>query len=229
MEAAGGGFEPQVEVSGRGNAFYNLCFRHGAEYTSGVGYATDLTCALISGRYNYFENVYFYSPIYGQQDVAHTDIGTGYAGVHVTGHNNYFKGCKFGSALARDKANHNLRISGGVGNIFEDCIFQMTVDGTPPLFLFTDGSPRDMNLTQFLNCRFYAHSAYYGTAPADAFSYRAGGATAGVFFDSRCQFINVSNVSDTVKDDMVWKPQLRGEYGAQTEVLTLIAQRNQGA
>jgi len=226
MEAAGGGFSPQIEVSGRGNYLANLCFRHGAEYTSGVGYAGDLTCMLISGRYNHFENVYFYSPIYNEQDVATT-----YAGVHITGHNNYFRGCKFGATRGRGEENFNLWIQGGIGNIFEDCIFDMVADSTSPFFVYLDSILRDMKFNLFKNCTFYAHSGNFSVTPADAIKTNnwAGAATASIIFDSRCNFVNVSQVSDTDNDYSIWKPQLRGEYGAQTEKLTLIAQRNQGA
>lgn len=225
-------FNPMITFSGRGSYFANMTIKHGSQYTSGVGYAADLTCALISGRYNTFDNVYFYTPLYAEQDVANTNVGAndGYYGVEVSGHNNYFYQCKFGSdGLSRDQLNFNVLLHGGVGNIFEDCIFQMAVDGTTPLFIGVDSVPRDMKLTQFLNCRFYAHSANYTVTPADAFQVHGGGATAGVFFDSRCQFINVSNVSDTANDDWLWKPVVRGEHGADTEKRALIATKTQGA
>lgn len=220
-------FNPMVEVSGRGNIFANMTFEHGSRLSSGVGYATDLTCMLVSGRYNYFENVYFYTPRYSQQDVAGT-----YKGVHITGHNNYFRGCKFGSdGLIRDQANFNLHIEGGVGNIFEDCIFQMECGNTTPFFVYLDSVLRDMKATFFKNCTFYAHSGNFSITPADAIKTNnwAGGNTAAIVFDSRCNFVNVTQISDTDNDFSIWKPQLRGEYGAQTEKLTLIATRNQGA
>lgn len=225
-------FNPMIEVSGKGNIFANMTFRHGAEYSSGVGYATDLTCLKVSGRYNYFENVYFYTPIYHEQHVANGPVTNdgGYAGVEITGHNNYFRGCKFGGdGCDRDTLSFNLAIRNGIGNIFEDCIFQMAVDGTTPLFLHINSASRDMKLTQFLNCKFYAHSAAYTVSPADAFSQHAGGGTAGVFFDSRCQFINVDNICPTgVQDDWIWIPVTSKDGAADTAYKELIALRGQG-
>lgn len=231
MTAAGGGFSPQITVSGRGNAFYNLCFRHGAEYTSGVGYATDLTCMKVSGRYNYFENVYFYSPIYPEQDVANTNVGAndGYYGVEISGHNNYFKYCKFGSdGMLRDQLNFNLLLHGGIGNVFEKCFFQMGADGATPLFIGVDSVPRDMKYSLFRECTFYVHSGNYGTTIGDALAVQAGGNTAGIVLE-RCNFVNVGNVSDTSNDDWVWKENIKGEFGADTVKISSIALRSQGA
>jgi len=226
-------FSPMIEVSGRGNVFANMTFRHGSEFSSGVGYATDLVCMKVSGRYNYFENVYFYSPIYNEQDVATT-----YKGVHITGHNNYFRGCKFGSDGGRGEANYNVHIEGGIGNIFEDCIFNMVADSTSPFFVYINSVLRDMKYTIFKNCTFYAHSGNYVYTPADAFLTNSGGGaggggnTAGVVFDALCTFCNVSQITDTDKDDWVWKPMVsRDNHTGQIDaaVKTLIALKTQGA
>ncbi|MCK4784542.1 MAG: hypothetical protein KAV87_12390 [Desulfobacteraceae bacterium] len=219
-------FSPMIEVSGRGNIFANMTLRHGSEYTPGVGYNTDLICMLVSGRYNYFENVYFYSPLYGEQDVAAT-----YKGVKITGHNNYFRGCKFGSdGLNRDQANWNLSIEGGIGNIFEDCIFQMGADGIAPFFVRAYSSI-DMKYTWFKNCTFVAYSSSYGTTPSYAFDIDVLNSL-GIVIDARCTFVNVGQISDTNGDGWIWKPVLdRGATEATAETIkeTLIARRNQGA
>lgn len=216
-------FDPMILVSGRGNTFANLTFRHGSETgaSTNTGYATDLTCMRISGRYNYFENVYFYTPLYAEQDVAST-----YIGVDVTGHNNYFKGCKFGSdGLERDQANYNLQVT-GVGNIFEDCIFQMYSAATSPFFVYVNSGTRDMKYCMFKNCTFYAHNSNYATAPADAIKTNYGANTVGVIFDADCNFVNVSNVSDTSNDNWIWKPVVGAD---ETITAAQIALRNQGA
>lgn len=215
-------FDPMIEVSGRGNVFSNITIKHGSQLTSGTGYATDLTCMRVSGRYNYFDNVYFYTPRYAEQDVATT-----YMGVDVTGHNNYFKGCKFGNdGLERDQANYNLQVS-GVGNIFEDCIFLMGCAGTAPFFVNIYSITRDMKYTIFKNCTFYAHSATYTYTPADAFHTTCdGGNTAGVILDAMCNFVNVSNVSDTTHDDWIWKPVVGAD---ETITAAQIALKAQGA
>lgn len=216
-------FDPMFEVSGRGNVIANLLFEHGSRVSSGVGYATDLTCMRVSGRYNYFYNVYFNTPFYPEQDVVTT-----YMGVDVTGHNNYFRYCKFGNdGRDRDKANYNLQVS-GVGNMFEDCFFQMKNDGTSPFFVNIANVVRDMKYTWFKNCTFYAHDENFTQAPAYAFDTdAAGGNTVGVILDN-CNFVNVSQISDTTKDGVIWKSMYEGEHGADTTKIGMIALRNQG-
>ena len=217
-------FDPMIEVSARGCYFANMTLRHGSQLSSGVGYATDLTCMTVSGRYNYFENVYFYTPLYAEQDVAAT-----YKGVQVTGHGNYFKGCKFGSdGLDRDQKNYNLVVA-GVGNAFEDCFFQMKNDGTSPFFVYINNTVRDMKWTLFKNCTFYSHDENFVGAPAYAIDCdAAGGNTAGVLLEN-CNFVNVSNVSDTTEDALIWKTVTSKDNGADTNVKQMIALRNQGA
>ena len=179
-------FSPMFTFSGRGGYFANMTIEHGSRLSSGVGYATDLTAALVSGRYNTFDNVYFYTPLYAEQDVASTFIG-----VNVTGHNNYFYECKFGSdGLDRDQANYNLQVA-GVGNIFDRCIFQMKNSGTAPYFVNISNVTRDMKYVWFKDCTFYAHDENFTAAVAYAFDTdAAGGNTVGVILDN-CNFINV--------------------------------------
>ena len=216
-------FNPMITFSGRGGYFANLTIKHGSQYTSGVGYAADLTCATISGRYNTFDNVYFYTPLYAEQDVAAT-----YKGVIVTGHNNYFYQCKFGSdGLNKDQANWNVSIEGGVGNVFDDCIFQMGADGVAPFFVQILSTARDMKATLFRNCTFYVHSANYGTTINYAIDGGYQANTAAVILD-RCNFVNVGQVSDTDKDVWIWKAMYEGENAADTTKIGMIALRNQG-
>ncbi len=220
-------FDPMLTFSGRGQYIANLTIKHGSQLTGQTGYATDLTCATISGRYNMFDNVYFYTPLYSQQDVAAT-----YKGVKVTGHNNYFYQCKFGSdGLNRDQANWNVSIEGGIGNIFEDCFFQMGADGTAPFFVQIYSTPRDMKYTMFKNCTFYVHSADFGTTISYAIDGGYQANTAAVILD-RCNFVNVGQISDTDKDRWIWKAVIGNDniYDASTNTVKIsqIALRNQG-
>lgn len=216
-------FNPMIEVSARGCYFANLTLRHGSHVGSQVGYATDLTCMTISGRYNFFDNVYFYTPLYAEQDVAAT-----YKGVQVTGHGNFFRRCKFGSdGLDRDKANYNLVVA-GVGNVFEDCFFQMKNDGTSPFFVYINNAVRDMKHTLFRRCTFYSHDENFVAAPAYAFDCdAAGGNTAAVILED-CNFVNVSQVSDTTEDALIWKTVTSKDNGTDNATLSMIALRNQG-
>lgn len=199
-------FSPMIDVSGRGNIFSNMTLKHGSRVSSGVGYATDLTALTVSGRYNYFENLYTYSPIYGQQDVANTppDTWTGYLGVKVTGHNNYFKGCHFGGdGTARDQVNFNLYVS-GIGNVFEECVFVINLGANTPSFVYLDNNVRDMRYCLFKRCTFIAYSVspaaptYTMTA---AFRANAGANSLYAIIDN-CNFVNVSKITNTA--DKVW-------------------------
>lgn len=193
-------FDPMITISGRGGYFANFVVEHGSRVSSGVGYATDLTATTISGRYNFFDNVYWYTPFYPEQDVAST-----YKGVILSGHNNYFKNCKFGSdGRDRAQANYNLVIS-GVGNIFEECIFQMKNDGTSPFFVYINNAVRDMKYTLFRRCTFYAHDENFTQAVAEAFKTdAAGGNTVGVILED-CNFVNVTKVSSAANDAVIFK------------------------
>lgn len=186
-----GAFTPMLEISGRGNVLANMTIRHGTA-------AEDVVGALISGRYNTFENVYFYTPQVAAQDVA------AYRGVRITGHNNYFKSCRFGAdGVSRDGENYNVTIE-GVGNVFEDCTFIITIDGTAPHFLgFCIDYARDCRVTMFRNCTFIAYSADWGVALGEAIGIGVSIA-GGLYFDSRCQFINVTKVCATATGTFVW-------------------------
>lgn len=212
-------FSPMLTFSGRGQYIANLTIKHG----SSAGYATDLICALVSGRYNMFDNVYFYGPLYAEQDVAST-----YMGVNVTGHNNYFYECKFGSdGLDRDQANYNLQVA-GVGNIFDRCFFQMKNSGTAPYFVNISNVTRDMKYVLFKDCTFYAHDENFTAAVAYAFDTdAAGGNTVGVILDN-CNFVNVTQTSDTTKDAVIWKIVTSKDNGTDNATLSQIALRNMG-
>lgn len=213
-------FDPMITISGRGGYFANFVVEHGSRVASGEGYAADLTACTISGRYNFFDNVYFYTPFYPEQDVVDT-----YKGVQVTGHNNFFKNCKFGSdGRERDKVNWNLVVA-GVGNIFEDCIFQTAIANTTPQFVWINNTAMDMKYALFRRCTFYAHSAGYANAMATAFKTDfVGGNTAAAILED-CNFVNVSKVASAAQDGNIWK-STPGDTAA--AVATHIAVANKG-
>ena len=188
-----GTYDPMFTVSGRGCVFANLAIRHGTA-------ATDLTAMLISGRYNLFHNVYFYTPYIATQDVA------GYMGVNITGHNNYFRGCHFGSeGIARDKANCNVKIAGS-GNVFENCFFSMMADGVAPFFLNLN-SADDRRYTIFKGCIFYVHWANNVDQITYAITHSGAGATSNLIFDANCMFIGVDKLCASAHEAHVWVPQ----------------------
>ena len=174
-------FTPMIEISGRGNVFADMTFRHGTD-------AADVVGALVSGRYNSFDNVYFYTP-----NNAALGDATLYRGLKVTGHNNYFYGCKIGaSGAARGAKNYTLEVE-GYENVFENCTFCTFIDATSPHFLgMCIDAGTEGRVTQFLNCRFISYSVNLLTAMAYAID--IGTYAGAVYFDSRCQFIGVTEI-----------------------------------
>ena len=205
-----GTFSPMFTVSGRGNVFANFTIRHGTT-------AGDLIGMLISGRYNYFNNVYFYTPNVAAQDLAD------YIGVSITGHNNYFRGCHFGSeGTARDQANTNVKIAGS-GHVFEDCFFSMMADGVAPTFLHIDTAD-DRRYILFKNCTFFCHWVNKGDQITYALKITGANATTNVIFDSRCTFVGVDYICDTTDDQHVWIPVVPADETITAGLISLTGQ-----
>lgn len=188
-------FTPMVTVSGYGNLFKNLYTMHGTAAEDYVGW-------LISGSRNTFKNVHFGGP-----QVAAQGGDASYIGVHLTGSECYFKDCTFGfSTMPRDEITPNLQIGADAqNNVFENCIFTCALTDGDPVFvkvLNTGG----MTEAYFKNCMFVAFSTNWATAMTVAFLF-TGGSTAGMYFDNNCQFINVSALVDTAKDQYIWLPR----------------------
>jgi len=208
-------FSPFQTISGRGNTFQNLTFRHGTAEADYVGH-------LISGRYNHFENVYFMTPMV-QAQADHIS----YRGVRITGHNNYFRGCRFGSdGTARGAKNYNVTIE-GVSNVFEDCIFFATVDATTPHFLgFCIDYARDCRVTVFKNCTFISYSSDFGYPMGYAIG--MGASIAGAFyFDPMCQFVGITEIVSAPNSAHVYYAITATDNGDPTN--GMIALRSQGA
>lgn len=187
-------FTPMIEVSGYGNFFRNLYTMHGTAAADYVGW-------LISGHRNVFRNVYFGGPFVAAQG-GHAS----YVGVHVTGIQNYFKDCVFGSnSIGRDEITPNLLLGAGSGdNVFENCIFNCYLTDGDPVFIKVLNT--DTTHATFKNCMFIALSANWATPMTVAFLFTAG-STAGLYFDNNCQFINVTALVASDKDQYVWLPR----------------------
>lgn len=184
-------FTPMTTISGRGNSFRNLTFRHGTAEADYVG-------CLISGRYNYFENVYWMTPM-----VAAQGDHASYRGVDITGHNNYFRGCRFGSdGTARGTKNYTMQIR-GIGNIFEDCIFVAFLDAATPHHLgFCIDTGHECRVTVFKNCTFISYSSNFGFDMAEAVD--VGTFAGAVYFDPTCQFVGITNIASTVHSQRLY-------------------------
>lgn len=186
-------FTPMITVSGYGNIFANLYTMHGTA-------ATDLVGWLISGNRNTFRNVHFGGPMNTAQG-GHAS----YIGVNVTGAENYFEGCTFGtSTIGRDEVSPNVKVGPNSRTVFKDCLFQVYLTDGDPVFVTMDNS--DTCEAWFINCKFVALNANWATAMTKAFHF-TGGATAGVYLDEGCHFINVSALSAADKDQFIWLPR----------------------
>ena len=113
----------------------------------------------------------------------------------------------------------------GVANVFEDCLFFATIDGTAPHFLgFCIDSARDCRVTQFYNCTFISYSADFGVAMAYAIS--MGVSNAGAFyFDPRCQFVGITEIVNAANSAHVYYPVVGATV---TATDSMIALRSQG-
>ena len=187
-----------MTVSGADNCFKNLRFMHG----SSTGGASDLTCIIVSGDGNRFENVSFAGP----NDA--TQAGTaGYLGVRVSGSHNYFKGCMFGSVNDIDRSAANAVLSFdatcGAWNIFENCVFRSRSGGGQATAYFIN----DKNTATvvdydaiFLNCQFL----HQGTALTVGIA-KATNAQRKLYFDNRCTFAGITDIiADAQNADVIW-------------------------
>ena len=187
-----------MTVSGADNCFKNLRFMHG----SSTGAASDLTCAIVSGDGNRFENVAFAGPNDATQAAT-----AGYLGVRVSGSHNYFKNCMFGSVNDVDRSAANAVLSFdatcGAWNIFENCVFRSRSGGGQATAYFIN----DKNTATvvdydaiFLNCQFL----HQGTALTVAIA-KATNANRKLYFDNRCTFAGVTDIiADAQNADVIW-------------------------
>lgn len=192
-------FTPMFTVSGYGNLFRNIYSMHGTD-------AADLVGWLISGNRNTFEHVHFGGPMNAAQASE-----ANYIGVHITGSENYFRRCTFGSnGRACDEASCVLKLAGG-DNVFEDCIFTMQNDDADPYHVHVVNATS--MTAHFINCKFIAFNANWATGLTKSFHFSAG-ATAGIYLDSRCDFINVDAIAAADKDQFIW---LSRPFGSTTD------------
>ena len=176
-----------MTVSGDCNKFKNLRWMHG----SSTGGASDVTCITVSGHGNVFENCAFAGPNNATQAAS-----ANYNGVIVSGSQNHFKNCMFGSVndIDRSAANAVLEFSTGTGawNIFENCVFRSRSGGGQATAYFIDDLTTDTVVDYtaiFLNCQFI----HQGTALTLAIN-KAANTSRKLYFDSRCSFVNVTDI-----------------------------------
>lgn len=189
-----------MTMSGWNNLFKNLYWMHG----SSTGGASDVTVATISGAYSRFESCHFGGP--NDQTQASS---ANYAQIVSSGSQNYFKDCLFGgmNAIHRDAANTILKLTGGQGLVFEDCIFWSRSAATTPYFInvsaaSTGGCWRAI----FLNCQFI------NMTPLDGSYQLAVGIVSTptaadenyLYFDNRCSFAGCTDVIVNGQEGIVY-------------------------
>jgi len=200
-------FTPMITVSGYGNKFANIYTMHGTAAGDYVGW-------LISGARNAFINVHFGGPMNADQG-GHAS----YNGVNITGSENYFKDCVFGtSTISRDELTPNVTLGAGTYTVFENCIFTMFIADTDPYFIAVANTSGNTQ-AYFKNCLFYAMSENHSVTAAVAFTF-SGGSTAAMILDSGCSFCNVSHLAASASMKYIFAPTV---FAATVDELNLIA------
>lgn len=200
-------FTPMITVSGYGNQFANLYTMHGTAAGDYIGW-------LISGARNAFTNVHFGGPMNAAQG-GHAS----YNGVHVTGSENYFKDCVFGTDTTdRDELTPNVTLGPETLTVFDNCIFTMSIADTDPYFIAVTNSSGTTR-AYFNNCKFYAFNPNHAAAAAVAFTFSAG-SSADMILDANCTFANVSHLAVTGSMKYIWAPTV---FAATADELNLLA------
>jgi len=200
-------FTPMITVSGYGNLFQNLYTMHGTAAGDYIGW-------LISGARNRFREVHFGGPMIAAQG-GHAS----YNGVHVTGSENYFRDCVFGtSSIDRDELTPNVTLGAATYTVFENCIFTMSIEDTEPYFIAVANTTGNTQ-AWFKNCQFYAMNANHASAAAVAFTF-SGGSTAAMILDPNCSFNNVTKLAVSASMRYIFTPTV---FAATADELNLIA------
>lgn len=198
-------FTPMITVSGYGNVFANLYTMHGTA-------AGDYTGWYVTGDRNAFYNVHMGGPMAALQG-GHAS----YIGNYVTGTENYFNGCVFGThTIDRDEAAPTLKLGPGV-HVFDDCLFTMSISDTDPYHVLFDNSEGSTEVW-FRNCQFHAFSANQAAKAAVAFTFSAG-SSADVILDSRCSFSGITKIAASASMKYIWMPTV---FAATADELNLI-------
>lgn len=184
-----------LRVSGSGNCFKNVRWMHGSAS------AGDVTLLNVTGAGNTFDNCGFATPINNTQAAA-----SAYLGIILNGTQNYFKHCTVGTANDVDRSAANALLSlattCSAWNIFEDCVFRSrSGGGQATAYFINDACTATVvdHTALFLNCQF----VHTGTALTVAIA-KADNASRPLYFDSRCSFVNVTDVIAENRATQIW-------------------------
>ena len=142
---------PVLSVTGSGNSFSNLQIAHfGADTDSIAARGVDVT-----GDRNYFYNCH----IVGIPN-AHTGDEATACDLKITGSENMFERCYFGTnTVVRSVANANVEFGSAAARThFKDCFFTVYTDNAGVLFVKADGAGDIDREVLFENCVFYSPS-----------------------------------------------------------------------
>lgn len=198
-----------MTVSGSSNMFANLYWMHG----SATGGASDINMINISGHRNGFYGCHFSGPNDTTQSASADYTGFTLSGTSTS---NYFKDCTFGSFNAVKRgANAQLTLSTtGQGNVFEDCLFICAAAGTTTEFIDWKQATGALGTCTafFLNCQFVNMYPRAMIADAIVIPTLDEDDDALLYFDSRCQFVGVTDITVSGKEDLVWMGHASPNY-----------------
>jgi hypothetical protein len=147
---------PALTISGKGGIFKNFQVQNSYAGASGG--------VLVSGPYNYFENVYFN----GMNNASSANKATSYC-LSLTGAENYFKNCTIGSVqTAVSSTNAMLLIATGA-QTFEGCRIQHYSETAGNFLVQLVAGTGGLSLILFKDCVFYNQSVNWAASSTDVF------------------------------------------------------------
>ena len=198
---------PFITVSGYGNSFSDIYTMHGMAATDYIGW-------LISGARNLFSGMHFGGPMFAAQG-GHAS----YNGMNITGSENVFTDCIFGTnTIERDELTPNVTLGPGTLTIFNNCTFLCALTDTDPYFVAV-ANTSGYTEAYFNNCKFRAFSSNQANKCAVAFTF-SGSASADVHLDQLCSFSGVTHLAVTGSMKYIWAPTV---FAATADELNLLA------
>lgn len=148
---------PALTISARGCIFKNFQVQNSYAGASGG--------VLVSGPYNYFENVYF-------NGINHATAAAAAASycLQVTGAENYFKRCTIGSVQTVVSSTNAVLVIGNGANTFEECRIQHYSETAGNFLVRLSAGTGGMSLLFFDRCVFFNQSVNWAAGSTDVFN-----------------------------------------------------------
>ena len=148
---------PALTISARG------CIMRGFQVQN--SYAGASGGVLVSGPYNYFENVYFN----GMNNASSANKSTSYC-LTVSGAENYFKRCTIGSVQTAVSSTNAVLILSNGANTFEECRIQHYSQTTGNFLVKLAAGTGGMSLILFDRCIFFNQTVNWAAGSTDVFN-----------------------------------------------------------